>query len=461
MSHTAYLISDLHLGPGRDPGTGEWNPLEDFKADAELAAFLDRISADAGAEPIELIIAGDFIDYPQILPELSLKSPLNTRGTTEAESLDRTRVVLGQRPDVASGHPAVFARLRAFMEAGHSVTILVGNHDIDLLWPDVWALIFDAIYPPGAAGTLRREAYSVTVGTAARGRVYIEHGHERDPENCFGERMSNPFGDDGTGTMRLKRCYGTLFVDSIYNQLEGERWFIDNVKPISKVIGLGLKNDLFYTGGALALIVKFFFTGGLPPKQLATVLDDADTWPAGQRTAGALLNQVKDDNLRDYLQERLANPQVRAEFNAGVARFNEEEWREMRAGAGKQPTVQAIADDRPRSVLLGAEEEDYYRAGAREVMALDPGISTVVMGHTHFAIDGLTTPLELPGKRTAYYFNSGTWTPHLRERPGHGYTWAEIGDPANYVSSFTYLKFVPNDAGEYRAELHNWAAEQG
>ncbi|KPV48218.1 hypothetical protein SE17_39260, partial [Kouleothrix aurantiaca] len=59
-----------------------------------------------------------------------------------------------------------------------------------------------------------------------------------------------------------------------------------------------------------------------------------------------------------------------------------------------------------------------------------------------------------------YYFNSGTWTPHLRERPGHGYTWAEIGDPANYVSSFTYLKFVPNDAGEYRAELHNWAAEQ-
>ncbi|KPV48341.1 hypothetical protein SE17_38580, partial [Kouleothrix aurantiaca] len=291
---------------------------------------------------------------------------------------------------------AVFARLRAFMEAGHSVTILVGNHDIDLLWPDVWALVFDAIYPPGAAGTLRREAYSVTVGTAARGRVYIEHGHERDPENCFGERMSNPFGDDGTGTMRLKRCYGTLFVDSIYNQLEGERWFIDNVKPISKVIGLGLKNDLFYTGGALALIVKFFFTGGLPPKQLATVLDDADTWPAGQRTPGALLNEVKDDNLRDYLQERLANPQVRAEFNAGVARFNAEEWREMRAGADKQPTVQAIADDRPRSVLLGAEEEDYYRAGAREVMALDPGISTVVMGHTHFAIDGLINPLELP-----------------------------------------------------------------
>ena len=461
MSHTAYLISDLHLGPGRSPGTGEWNALEDFKADDDLAAFLDRISADAGAEPIELIVAGDFIDYPQILPELSLKSPLNTRGTTEAESVDRTRVVLGQRPDAASGHPAVFARLRAFMEAGHSITILVGNHDIDLLWPDVWALIFDAIYPPGAAGTLRREAYSLTVGTAARGRVYVEHGHERDPENCFGERMSQPFGDDGTGTMRLKRCYGTLFVDSIYNQLEGERWFIDNVKPISKVIGLGLKNDLFYTGGALALIVKFFFTGGLPPKQLATVLDDADTWPAGQRTPGALLGQVKDDDLRDYLQERLANPQVRAEFNAGVARFNEQEWREMRAGADKQPSVQQIADDRPRSVLLGAEEEDYYRAGARDVLALDPSVTTVVMGHTHFAIDGLTNPLELPGKRTTFYFNSGTWTPHLRERPGRGYTWAEIGDPANYVSSFTYLKFVPNDAGEYRAELHNWAAEQG
>ena len=35
-----------------------------------------------------------------------------------------------------------------------TVTILAGNHDIDLLWPDVWSLIFEAVYSPGAAGRL-------------------------------------------------------------------------------------------------------------------------------------------------------------------------------------------------------------------------------------------------------------------------------------------------------------------
>lgn len=464
MNPTVYLISDIHLGPGRDAATGAWDTLEDFTADAELAAFLEHISAAASPNPIELIIAGDFIDYPQILPDLARTSPLNARGTTQAESIERTLVVLGQRPALASGHPAVFAALRTFMANGHSITILVGNHDIDLLWPEVWGLIFAAIYPPGAPGTLRRAAYSYIVGTAAHGRVYIEHGHERDPENCFGDRMAQPFADDGTGTQRLKRCYGTLFVDKVYNQLERERWFIDNVKPISKIIGLGLKNDLVFTGGALALILRFFFTAGLPPKQLTTVLsegDDRPAWPAGQRNAAGLLDAVEDEQLRTLLEQRLADPAVRAAFADELAQFAEDDWRAMQAGVRRQPSVDALAGDTPLPLTLAAEEEDYYRAGAREALTLDPSIDAVVMGHTHFAIDGLTQPIYLDGGRTGFYFNSGTWTPHLRARPDRRYGWDEIADPGNYTSSFTYLCLIPSDLGEYRVELHNWAAEMG
>src|SRR5262245_15665374 len=361
MASIVYLISDLHLGPGRLPSTNDWDPLEDFRADDALAAFLDRISS-AGGAPLELVIAGDFIDYPQILPELGLKSPQNQRGTTQEESLERTRVVLGQRPALASGHPAVFARLRRFMGDGHSVTILVGNHDIDLLWPDVWGLIFDTLYPPGAAGTLRREEFSYIVGQAGRGRIYIEHGHERDPENCFGDQMTMPFGEDKNGVLRLKRCYGTLFVDKVYNQLERQRWFIDNVKPISRVIGLGLKNDLVFTGTALALIVKFFLTGGLPPKQVAAVLGVEDTWPEEQRHGDAVVAAVADDELRAYLERRMADPAFRASFEDEVQEFDEDDWRQIQEGVGQQPTLDQAAGAEPPSMVLGDEEEDYYRS---------------------------------------------------------------------------------------------------
>jgi UDP-2,3-diacylglucosamine pyrophosphatase LpxH len=459
MNNLVYLISDLHLGPGRDSATGSWNPLEDFQVDDAFESFLDHISAAAGTAPIELIIAGDFIDYPQILPELGLTSPDGPRGTTQAESVERTQVVLGQRPELSSGHPAVFARLRRFMEDGHSVTILVGNHDIDLLWRDVWALIFDTIYPPGAAGTLQRESFSYTVGTAARGRVYVEHGHERDPENCFGDQMSVPFGQDRKGALRLKRCYGTLFVDKVYNQLERDRWFIDNVKPISRIIGLGLKNDLFFTGTALALIVKFFLTNGAPPKRLAAVLGEEESWPEERRSGDEIVAAVADDELRSYLEQRLADPSVRAAFEGEVQQFNEEDWSQIQAGADKQPTLDEAAGTAPGPLVLGVEQEDYYHSAAREVMQADPSIATVVMGHTHSAIAGQTQPLYLEGGGTGYYFNSGTWTPHLRERPGYTYSWQEISDASNYTSSLTYLRLVPDSDGEYQVELHNWAAE--
>jgi UDP-2,3-diacylglucosamine pyrophosphatase LpxH len=460
MNKTVYLISDLHLGPGRDAASGAWDPLEDFKVDDAFDAFLDRVSAEAGSVPTELIIAGDFIDYPQILPELAFTSPLSARGATQAESAERTRVVLGQRRNVASGHPSVFARLRRFMEDGHSVTILAGNHDIDLLWPDVWSLIFEAVYPPGVAGRLERQTFSYTIGSAPRGRVYVEHGHERDPENYFGGQMAEPFGDDGSGTLRLKRCYGTQFVDKVYNQLERERWFIDNVKPISRVIALGLKNDFFFTGAALALILKFFLTSGAPPKRLVAVLAaEEDSWPEEQRSGDDVVAAVADDELRAYAERRLADPAFRAEFEREVGAFDEEDWQKIQAGASSQPSLDQASGAQGGAMVLGEEREDYYRAAAREVMDGDPAIATVVMGHTHFAIDGLSDPLYLEAGRTGYYFNSGTWTPHLRDRPGHTYTWAEIGDAGNYTSSLTYLKFAPNPAGEYRAELHNWALE--
>lgn len=453
MDKVVYVVSDLHLGPGWLP-SGELDPLEDFTADEAFAAFLRRIGPLHA--PVELVIAGDFLEYCQTLPEIGLASPEDSLGSTEAESLLRTQVILGQRPDIASGHPLVFQALREFMVEGNSITIIAGNHDIDLLWKRVWALVFDTIYPPGAAGDLRRVVYSHTLGDGQRGRVHIEHGHEHDKANRFGDQMTQPFGMDRRGVQRLKRCWGTLFVDKVFNQLERERWFIDNIKPILRVVQLGLRHDFRFTATALGLVTRFLLTSGLPP-----ILGGAGEM-FGEEVVMPGIDQVvagiADPELRAHLQAQIADPAFRAEFEDAVRGAGAFEIVAAIGGMGPQATLDDVTVTTGGEVVLGGGvgEEDAYRLAARATLENDPSLATVVMGHTHGPLDGYTSPIDRPDGSAAYYFNTGTWTPHLKDQGHRQYGWDELSDLKNYTSSFTYVRLDPDGSGGYRPSLGSW-----
>lgn len=450
MERLVYVVSDLHLGPGWLPN-GEADPLEDFDADADFARFLDTIGTTG--RPVELVIAGDFLEYCQTLPEIGLTSPEDDLGSTEAESLRRTDVILGRSPDVASGHPEVFAALRRFMVEGNSITIIAGNHDIDLLWPGVWARMFDAIYPPGAAGDLRRVRYAYTVGEGPRGCVHIEHGHEHDRANRFGERMEHPFGVDRMGVRRLKRCWGTLFVDKVYNQLEQERWFIDNVKPILRVVKLGIRHDPIFTATALGLVARFLLTSGLPP-----LLGGIELEAGAAPDAKAIVAALADPDLREVLEMRIAERAFREEFERTVHGAGTGELALALSGAAPQLTLDEAEITTRGEVVLGGRGGDAFHNAARAVLEEDPRISTVVMGHTHGPLDGLADPLILSDGREGYYFNSGTWTLHLKDEQRRSYTWAEIADEANYTATYTYVLLEPDGRGGYHPRLGEWKA---
>lgn len=455
MDRVVYVVSDLHLGPGWLPN-GELERLEDFTSDNDFARFLQRIGG--AGDPVELVIAGDFLEYCQTLPHIGLSSPEDHLGSSEAESVERTRVILGLEPQISSGHPKVFAALRRFMMEGHSITIIAGNHDIDLLWDRVWALVFDAIYPPGAWGDLRLVEYSYVLGRGPRGRVYIEHGHEYDRANSFGDKMQNPFAVDRSGTWRLKRCWGTLFVDKVYNQLERERWFIDNVKPILRVVRLGLQNDFLFTATAIGLVVRFLLTSGLPP--LLGAAPEEGAAPI-EPDAEAVAAAIDDPTLQAAVRAQLRDPAARAEFEQVMRGASPEELGALLGGYAPL-SLDDIEVVPGGEVVLGASGgEDVYKAAAREILEQDTSLTTVIMGHTHGPIDGHLDPLDLSDRRRGFYFNSGTWTVHLREEGQRGYSWAEIGDEANYTTRFTYIKLEPDGAGGYTPAMGSWFDDQG
>ncbi|MEI7645983.1 MAG: hypothetical protein WCJ55_17070 [Chloroflexales bacterium] len=448
MGRVVYVVSDLHLGPGTLPD-GSLDPLEDFTADADFARFLAQVGS--GDDPVELVIAGDLLEVPQTLPAVGLAAPADHLGSTEQESLQRVRVIMGQSPQISSGHPEVFAALRRFMMGGNSVTIIAGNHDIDLLWGEVWAAVFDAIYPPGAAGDLRLYEFCYHVGEGPQGRVYIEHGQEHDKANRFGDRMCMPFALDERGVRRLKRCWGTLFVEKVYNELERDHWFIDNVKPISKIVSLGLRNDFRFTATALGMIATFLLTSGPPPifGGGADVLGAAAgvTPPTAEGVASALA----DVALRAQIEAQLSDPAFRTEFEQAIQHVGPVAL----DGAAALFSLDAASS---AGVVLGgfaADAEDAYRQAARAVLECDLTVGTVIMGHTHDPIDGYACPIDLPDGRTGYYFNSGTWTRHLKEQ-GRAYSWDEVADLANYTTSNTFIKLEPQADGSYRATLINW-----
>lgn len=457
MNPTVYVLSDLHLGPGKDPATRDWMRTEDFRFDDVFAAFVDQIGA--GPRPVELVIAGDFIEYPQILPELALTSPQDELGCSEAESRLRTEVVLGRRPDLASGHPAVFQALRRFVSAGHTLTLLVGNHDVELLWTEVWGLLAEALCPRGARGRLVRQRFCHTVGSGQRGRVYIEHGQERDPSNRYGLPDAPMFANDHRGLRRIQRCWGTLFVDKVFNQLEPTYWFIDNIKPQTRALQLGLRNNISFTAQALLMVLRFLFTSSPPIGQLLrSTLDNEVELPVS-RSVEHLAAELADNDLRAFLGRRLDDQHFRSSLDRGLGSMAESEWERIWQGVARRPTLERLAPMPPNPLLEQsapaglAEATDAYAIAARGAMESDPRIGTVVMGHTHTPVDGRRQPLRLRDRRTGLYFNTGTWTPLLINRPGVTYSWSELGDPSNYASVRTYVVLTPDAQGAYSAEL--------
>jgi UDP-2,3-diacylglucosamine pyrophosphatase LpxH len=434
VARQVFVISDLHVG-GAYPD--EEAPLEERKRGfrmmtrvKELAEFVDLLAALPAARDVELVINGDFIDFlaeeegagRDIDPE---KAPQWTpfRAKRE-EALDAFRGVIKR-------DQSLFTALRELLRAGKALTIVIGNHDIELSLPDVRAELEREL----GRGRLR----FLDDGRALDlGEVLVDHGNLFDPANVVDhDRLRGLRAAYSRGWYEeLDRAFsppaGSKLVAEVMNPIKVAYGFIDLLKPESEslialllAIEPGYRNSLEGVAQALASAARSYVPRRGVPWILRNVSDSVST-PDGQLTDVAAGGAAEASELDALVAEVLVeNPEaVVALRTAGVAAAVQQlevaggwraKWSLFRLLVSEeegdlasripqvQGTLRALADD--YSFDRKRENDRYLDAAAwlASQGQNQKGYKVVIFGHTHHAKD---IELEEVGAR---YMNTGTW----------------------------------------------------
>lgn len=216
------VLSDLHLGRGRNPRTGRYHNLETFFFDDDLRRFLGAQVADAESRGrrLRVVFNGDTFDF------------LRTEPLSDAESRRERRFGPDLTPARAAeycalslaGHPNFTAGLADVVAAGHEVVFLPGNHDLELQFDVVHAVmrgtIRDELERRGAVdveAALGRVTFEPWFHHEP-GRVWIEHGCQFDPECAFRFPLRRATAADADPSIfELDMPLGNFFQRYLYN----------------------------------------------------------------------------------------------------------------------------------------------------------------------------------------------------------------------------------------------------
>ncbi|MGC4113555.1 MAG: metallophosphoesterase [Myxococcales bacterium] len=231
QKRTKIVLSDLHIGTGH--AKGRPNAFEDFVEDDRLAQLLARLSQQLQDEDVELVLNGDVFD----LLKVSVNGLFPEAIT---ESIGALKLELCLR-----GHPKVVEALRAFLKGGRSrrITYLVGNHDMELVFPAVRRLFSKTV--SGAESDERVHFVVDKPFYRLEGGVEIHHGHQFEALNAFDFKQLTL--EKGQAEPILNLPWGSLFVLQVLNKYKEARPYLDRVKPFWPVVAAGLVLDTRFT----------------------------------------------------------------------------------------------------------------------------------------------------------------------------------------------------------------------
>ena len=391
----AIVISDLHLGGA--PPTMMSRP-------ALLASFIDSLPPSANDAPgaaLELVIAGDFVDFLAIPPHASwTPDPVAAR-----RKLEQTM----RQPPFAE----VFDALGRHVASGHRLTVLLGNHDVELALPQVQDALLE-----------RLEASPEAVRFVADGRAHriggllIEHGNRYDGANVndWGglRAIVSALSREEVPEVELQVSTGSRLVQEVVNPFKQRYPFIDLLQPQGELLALLLfafEPSLRWEWEKIAWLLRGKRLEqrnreGLPPGKTSEVgYSPFDTANPGLSAAfGEVYNQLL--HPREEVAAREWGAIAFTPKDDGLAAIFA---RGGQIGPKRLLQIRTVL----RELLMNDTSDrldgptGQYGEAARRMIEAGKGIEAVVMGHTHL-------PRQVKMGERGVYLNTGTWVDRFR-----------------------------------------------
>jgi UDP-2,3-diacylglucosamine pyrophosphatase LpxH len=449
---SVFVISDLHLG-GDYPGP-EQSRKRGFRlcthADA-ISRFVEQRTKEARQIETEIVLNGDTVDFLAEADTPGAGGGAKTWSSFTADSQAATtkfKTIVGR-------DKAVFDSFGPFLDAGGRLTILLGNHDIELSLPGVRHELrkalgvkhnhdFEFIYD--------NEAYVI-------GDALIEHGNRYDAWNQVDYDALRRIRFFQSRRLPVPPQYsfippaGSDMVTSIINTIKSEYAFVDLLKPETAAVVpmlLALEPGFRQRIGQIARLYNRTrsellnatspkFGGDVRAVRDVDVVPGADTENIAARSlegarTGPLTDHERDNAaLTSALQvalgseaeaflhdidAQIAEIDPLAEFGQEVGAFATASrvfgiaallfGRTSQAYHKRLPSLLRAMQGLQNTAMFARETEtakEYLHAA--QDLADRGGFSYVVFGHTHLA-------KHVPLGNGRFYLNSGTWADVLR-----------------------------------------------
>ena len=422
------LLSDVHLTEVAPSATVDWWSYKrpDASQDATLNDFMAHLDAQRprAYEGTVLIFNGDTFDFDSVFthPESDGPQPQGLPAT-EPWSVFKMRRLLDD-------HAAFVSGLAGFLARGNQVVFVMGNHDRELAFESVQAVLVGALVaqsPPGEGARVASAVQFEPWFTYVPGVFYAEHGQQYDATCSYRDvlaplappdRKRDAELESSLGSVlgrRLLSCFGTInpFDDSSFLRSIGgyvklaftEYW------PRRSFLFRYLYQS-FATYWELRDRRRRVLAGWAPSEALYDAYASRkQVDPSVVRFLRRLMSVPVHDRVGDLMHELWIDRLLLVVVTLGLTVMGLQHltnWQELAFLAAVLPLFAITARALGRGSLALQERGRWGLVAEHVADKLDAPI--IAFGHSH-------RPERRPLRAGGRYYNLGTWAPVSAETP--------------------------------------------